>query len=63
MISRVWILSIMVVLSIIMLFISTYIHVYHKKIVPDNEYFTLLGVIIIVLSLYFITPIKSLIIN
>lgn len=61
MISRVYILSITVILCIIVLFISSYIHIFNEKVISDNKFLTMSGIILMVLSVYFITPLRKMI--
>jgi len=44
-----------------MLFIISYIRIHKKELIPNDEYFTLLGVIILVLCVYFIAPLRRMI--
>ena len=44
-----------------MLFVISYIRIYNKELIPSDEYFTLLGVIFLILCLYFITPLRKMI--
>lgn len=50
-----------VILCIVVLFISSYIHIFDEKVISDNKFLTMVSIIVIVLFIYFITPIRKMI--
>lgn len=61
MISRAYLLSILVTLAILVIFMSAYIEIYHTNIIPYNEYISVTSALLFVVLLYCIPPVRKMI--